>query len=66
MQPRQQRVIDEKTELDDKLGKLNTFIVESPIFQSLPDDEQARLVRQHKVMELYSEVLGERISAFTA
>ena len=64
MQPHQQRVVDEKTELDVKLSALSKFISESPIFAKLPDAERARLVCQEEVMTDYSEILGERIAAF--
>jgi hypothetical protein len=60
----QQRVIDEKSELDDKISKLGDFISSSSIFQSLPSEEKERLVRQKSCMGEYSEILGERISAF--
>ena len=63
MQPHQQRVVDEKAELSDKLDKLETF-VGGAIYNSLPPDEQARLTRQKLIMELYEQVLSERISAF--
>ncbi len=66
LQPHQQRVVDEKTELDDKLTKLKAFIDGNPIFAGLPDDEKERLVRQHSCMTEYSEILGERIAAFAA
>jgi hypothetical protein len=66
MQPHQQRVVDEKTELDEKLTKLGEFIESSPIFAGLPDDERERLVRQKSCMAEYSEILGERIAAFPA
>ena len=64
MQPHQQRVVDEKTELDEKLAKLGEFIESSPIFAGLPDGERKRLVRQKSCMGEYSEILGERIAAF--
>lgn len=63
MKPHQQRVIDEKTDLDEKLEKLNSFS-QSDIFALLPEDEKERLARQSKIMDRYSVVLGERISAF--
>lgn len=63
MQPHQQRVVDEKTELDEKLEKLSAFFG-NPIFTSLPDVEQNRLNRQKVVMKEYSDILGERIAAF--
>lgn len=62
--PHQQRVVDEKTELDVKLSALSKFISESSIFTALADEERARLVCQEEVMKDYSEILGERIAAF--
>ena len=64
LQPHQQRVIDEKAELDGRLGKLREFICSSPIFKQLPGPERGRLYRQQTAMEAYSDVLGERIAAF--
>jgi hypothetical protein len=66
MQPHQQRVVDEKSELDEKRGKLGDFIKTSPIFAGLPEDEKERLVRQESCMTEYSGILGERIAAFPA
>ena len=40
MQPHQQRVIDEKNELDDKATKLSAFIGENPLFEKLDAAEQ--------------------------
>jgi hypothetical protein len=65
MAPHQQRVIDEKAELDAKIEKLATFRTLG-VFASLPDSEQERLVRQHSCMTEYSGILGERIAAFPA
>lgn len=64
MQPHQQRVVNEKAELDDKIAKLKEFIDSSAIFASLHSDEKERLVRQHSCMTEYSEILSERIAAF--
>ncbi|HEX5362344.1 MAG TPA: hypothetical protein VFW49_14855 [Fluviicoccus sp.] len=64
LQPHQQRVVDEKTELDDRLQKLDAFIKGNPVFTSLAPEEQLRMVRQANAMSAYSEVLGERIAAF--
>ena len=77
MQPHQERVVAEKTEvdaskatLDDRLTKLDAFIGGS-IFTSLPEDERARLAYQANVMTdisrsmaQYSSVLDARIAAF--
>lgn len=59
----QQRVIDEKKELDIKRDKLTEFL-KGEIFHSLPNDEQSRLSHQAKVMEDYSNILAERIVHF--
>lgn len=66
MKSHQQRVIDEKTELDAKRIKLEQFIDygSGPIFQSLPAEEQDRLNRQMAIMNDYSLILGERIAEF--
>lgn len=63
MQPHQQRVIDEKTELDEKLTKLCAFF-DNPIYAGLDPIEQGRLHRQKFAMMIYSETLAERIAAF--
>ena len=63
MAPHQQRVVDEKNELDEKLTKLEAFF-SNPLWATLPSDEQARLSRQSEVMREYSDILGERIAAF--
>lgn len=63
-QPHQQRVVDEKVELDKKATALSNFIGGSPMFDTLEVDEQERLRNQCEVMWQYSEILGARISAF--
>jgi hypothetical protein len=63
LQPHQQRVVEEKSDLDTKLEKLGDFC-NTPIFAGLEQAEQNRLNRQFLIMELYAQVLGERIAAF--
>jgi hypothetical protein len=63
LQPHQQRVVDEKYELDAKREKLGVF-KNTDLFSSLPWQEQERLNTQAHIMTMYSAVLGERISAF--
>lgn len=63
MQPHQQRVVDEKAELDDRLDKLCLFS-NSRTFASLPIAEQERLNTQRHLMCALSAVLGARIAAF--
>ena len=60
----QERVIDEKIELDEKLVKLKRFLGGSIMVSSLPEEEQARLRIQVLVMTIYSDTLGARIKAF--
>lgn len=64
LQPHQQRVVDEKAELDKKAHALSDFIGNSDIFQTLDAAEQERLKEQNDVMWQYSEILGARIAAF--
>lgn len=63
LQPHQQRVVVEKTELDDKLVKLRDFF-NSPLFQGVNVAERDRMQRQAVAMASYSAILGERITAF--
>ena len=66
LQPHQQRVVDEKNELDEKLKKLRAFCSQvGGIFDALPTEEKQRLTEQEGHMAAYSEVLGRRIAAFT-
>lgn len=59
----QQRVIQEKADLDLKIQKLGYFF-EGQVWPTLPGQEQNRLSRQYGAMKAYSDVLGERITAF--
>ena len=63
LQPHQKRVVAERTELEDRLGKLQAFITGEK-FASVPDDEQGRLVLQHHIMTALALVLEQRIYAF--
>lgn len=63
MLPFQQRVVEEKKELDDKLQKLSLFF-DTPVYASLDSAEQERLQKQEVAMITYSEILGDRIRAF--
>lgn len=62
--PHQQRVVDEKTELSDRLSKLLNFF-HTPIFAGLDAAEKTRLRNQARFMDGYAAVLEERIAAFT-
>ncbi len=62
MQPHEQRVIDEKRALDEKLIKLVQFISASPLFAKLDPTDQDLLRGQRDVMLHYSEILEARIA----
>jgi butyrate kinase len=59
----QQRVIDEKRELDEKLARLNAFVISQHSLDTVGEMEQYRLKKQRKIMEDYSDILSKRISA---
>ena len=61
--PHQQRVLDEKIELDVKLSNLLAFFG-SETYKSLPGQDQHLLQQQSVSMEHYSEILGMRIEGF--
>lgn len=63
MKPHQQRVVEEKAELDDKLGKLVEFI-QSGVFSTIDPFEQVNLRDQSRAMAEYSRILGVRIANF--
>jgi hypothetical protein len=65
----QQRVINEKADLDVKIEKLRYFIVATNIpdvFGTLSEAEQSLLRIQYSVMQSYSKILGERIAHFVS
>lgn len=64
VQPWQQRVLDEKKELDERHAKLDAFLA-SGAFLQLPEPERRRLRRQWRCMNEYSGILAERIDAWT-
>ena len=63
MQPHQERVLAEKSELDAKIEKLDAFR-HGDIYHTLSVAERDRLTRQYAHIKDYSNVLGERIAAF--
>lgn len=62
--PHQQRVIEEKRELDAKATALSNFIGLNKTFETLDATEKERLREQCEIMWKYSEILGARIAAF--
>ena len=65
MLPHQERVINEKKELDEKLEKLGIFCSENnPIFNGLDPIDRCLLEDQCTVMKQYSNILDSRIKRF--
>ena len=63
IQPHEQLVIDEKTQLKDKLDKLLEFLQKGqPSF--IDDKNWALLNDQHDAMNWYYTILGSRIELF--
>lgn len=63
MEPYQERVVAEHAENRARLDKLARFLV-SDTFDTLPQAERERLVKQFGIMAQLSNVLAERIAAF--
>ena len=63
LKPYQERVVDEKEELDAKIEALRLFF-NTDTFQSLHDRDKYLLVQQSGVMTTYSRILGDRIARF--
>lgn len=64
MQPHQQRVLDEKSALDEKVTKLQAFL-DGQVFQTLDSMDQRDLHEQFAHMCDYSATLARRIARFT-
>lgn len=63
--PHQQRVVDEKRELDEKIQKLTAFVYSEKLTSVVKDDdERRRLLQQDELMRQYSRILSERIANF--
>jgi len=59
----QQRVVDEKAQLDEKIKKLAYFLNGS-VIETLESEDQTLLHEQFHVMEKYSDILRRRIARF--
>lgn len=60
--PRINRVELQVDELDKKIIALDNFIENNPIFETLSEDEQKRLLNQVMAMSYYYSILVERIN----
>ena len=56
-----QRLMDEKQQLDEKLGKLGAFIDTEP-FEKVDPRQQELLRCQYFTMQTYSDILERRIT----
>ena len=65
MLPHQQRVVDEKNELFDKIYKLDVFIKTNPIFGQMEQQDKELLEEQLQHMKAYWNVLRQRVESFT-
>ncbi len=64
LEPHQERVVDEKDELDDRLRKLKAFIDTNPQFNDLPEIDKELMRAQLLNMGAYASVLEQRIQIF--
>lgn len=60
--PYQERIVEEKEQLEDRLSKLKKFLAVPPI--SITRDQQDDLIEQKCAMSLYLAILNRRISKF--
>ncbi len=65
MKDYQQRVVDEKQALDIKLVALIKYLENTEKVTALPPEEHERLIRQAGIMQNYSNILYERVTAFS-
>lgn len=63
LQEWQRRVMEERRELLERLGRLDVFLG-STLYASLDADERDRMARQRGAMGRYADILGERIEAW--
>lgn len=63
MKPHEQRVIDERQELNIKWVALVAFLW-SDFFKSLDTDQMNLLIEQEEVMKQYLSILDKRIALF--
>lgn len=64
LQPHQERVVQERSDLVDEIEKLDKFIRISEVYQKLDKQNQNLLVDQLKHMCVYSNILLQRINLF--
>lgn len=60
----QQRVIDERDELESKMQKVHMFMTTSKEYQKIAYEQQELIRRQYSCMNDYYKILGARITTF--
>ncbi len=63
--PHQQRVVEEKAALDEKMAKLLAFF-DTAQYAALATEDRLLLIAQHTHMRAYSDTLGTRIARFAS
>lgn len=65
LKPHEERIVQEKADLDEKLSKLRAFMCDEQKFLALKSEDQWLLRMQLEAMDQYSRVLGLRVTRFT-
>lgn len=63
LQPYQQRVVEERAQLEERIARLQTFCNDAR-FYTVERPERDRMTAQLHAMRHYSAILKERIEAF--
>jgi len=63
LEPYQRRIINEKEDLDEKIGRLDKFLG-GELYLTMPVNDQELLRHQALIMKQYSNILGTRIARF--
>lgn len=56
-----EKLVEEKKELDGKIGRLKAFIENKELFYNIPVAHQELLIEQERAMSKYSIILEKRI-----
>jgi len=64
MDDHEDRVVEEKAQLDGKIGRLSDFM-HGDAYQTLSATDQGLLMVQFRIMKSYSQVLADRIRRFS-
>jgi hypothetical protein len=64
MHPYQQRVVEEKRDLDEKVARMVEFIDHSPVYERMARIDRGLLHIQLEAMVAYSTALAGRIERF--